>query len=94
MEEFLKLIGEWYQDYGYPVLFFGVMLENAGIPVPGETAVLGPRGVESGPTKGGAFGVTPGLREMDLDQYDALVAYGGFAMRRSASLRPERWPTW
>ena len=40
MEEFLKLIGEWYQDYGYPVLFFGVMLENAGIPVPGETAVL------------------------------------------------------
>ena len=23
MEEFLKLIGEWYQDYGYPVLFFG-----------------------------------------------------------------------
>ncbi len=40
MEEFLKHIGEWYQDYGYPVLFFGVMLENAGIPVPGETAVL------------------------------------------------------
>ena len=40
MEDFLKLIGEWYQDYGYPVLFFGVMLENAGIPVPGETAVL------------------------------------------------------
>jgi len=40
VEDFLKLIGEWYQDYGYPVLFFGVMLENAGIPVPGETAVL------------------------------------------------------
>jgi len=40
LEEFLKHIGEWYQDYGYPVLFFGVMLENAGIPVPGETAVL------------------------------------------------------
>jgi membrane protein DedA with SNARE-associated domain len=26
--------------YGYPALFLGVMLENAGIPVPGETAVL------------------------------------------------------
>jgi membrane protein DedA with SNARE-associated domain len=26
--------------YGYPVLFLGVLLENAGIPVPGETAVL------------------------------------------------------
>lgn len=26
--------------YGYPVLFLGVLLENAGIPVPGETAVI------------------------------------------------------
>jgi membrane protein DedA with SNARE-associated domain len=40
VEEVLKRIAEWYQDYGYPVLFLGVMLENAGIPVPGETAVL------------------------------------------------------
>src|SRR5260370_31296233 len=24
-------------EYGYWVLFFGVMLENAGVPVPGET---------------------------------------------------------
>ena len=38
---------DWFQEfakeyaaYGYPVLFFGVLLENAGIPVPGETAVL------------------------------------------------------
>jgi membrane-associated protein len=28
------------RQYGYPVLFAGVMLENAGIPLPGETAVL------------------------------------------------------
>jgi membrane-associated protein len=40
VEEFVKRLAEWYQEYGYPVLFFGVMLENAGIPVPGETAVL------------------------------------------------------
>ena len=40
MEEFVKRFAEWYQDYGYPVLFLGVMLENAGVPVPGETAVL------------------------------------------------------
>ncbi|HEV3235913.1 MAG TPA: DedA family protein [Gemmataceae bacterium] len=26
--------------FGYPILFLGVMLENTGIPVPGETAVL------------------------------------------------------
>jgi membrane protein DedA with SNARE-associated domain len=30
----------WYGIYGYPVLFFGVLLENAGCPVPGESAVL------------------------------------------------------
>jgi membrane-associated protein len=40
VEEFVKRFAEWYKDYGYPVLFFGVMLENAGIPVPGETAVF------------------------------------------------------
>jgi membrane protein DedA with SNARE-associated domain len=26
--------------FGYPALFFTVLLENAGIPIPGETAVL------------------------------------------------------
>lgn len=40
MEEFVKRFAEWYKDYGYPMLFLGVMLENAGIPVPGETAVF------------------------------------------------------
>jgi len=40
VEEFFNLFQDWYAAYGYPVLFFGVLLENAGIPVPGETAVL------------------------------------------------------
>jgi membrane-associated protein len=40
VEELVKHLAEWYQEYGYPVLFLGVMLENAGLPVPGETAVL------------------------------------------------------
>jgi membrane protein DedA with SNARE-associated domain len=31
---------EWYVAYGYPVLCLGVLLENAGVPVPGEAAVL------------------------------------------------------
>jgi membrane-associated protein len=31
---------EWFADYGYPVLAVGVLLENAGLPVPGETALL------------------------------------------------------
>jgi len=30
----------YFEQYGYWVIFFGVMLENAGIPVPGETILL------------------------------------------------------
>jgi membrane protein DedA with SNARE-associated domain len=37
-------VPEWLLDlfarYGYGVVFFGVLLENAGVPVPGETALL------------------------------------------------------
>ena len=36
---FEALLG-WYAAYGYPVLFLAVLLENAGLPVPGETSVL------------------------------------------------------
>jgi membrane-associated protein len=38
--DLFTLFKDSYQSYGYPILFAGVMLENAGIPVPGETAVL------------------------------------------------------
>jgi membrane protein DedA with SNARE-associated domain len=40
LEHVIEQIKEYCELYGYPVLFGGVMLENAGIPVPGETAVL------------------------------------------------------
>src|SRR6266849_241717 len=30
----------YFPQYGYWVIFFGVMLENAGVPVPGETILL------------------------------------------------------
>ena len=40
----IRRVPEWLLDlfarYGYTVVFFGVMLENAGLPVPGETALL------------------------------------------------------
>jgi membrane protein DedA with SNARE-associated domain len=45
---------EWYAAYGYPVLFLGVLLENAGVPVPGETAVLVASFLAS-PASGGRF---------------------------------------
>src|SRR5258708_19654225 len=34
-----RLLG-YFTQYGYWVVFFGVMLENAGLPVPGETVLL------------------------------------------------------
>jgi membrane-associated protein len=40
VENALDLLLSWCEAYGYPVLFAGVFLENAGLPVPGETAVL------------------------------------------------------
>lgn len=36
---FLTLSG-FFARYGYWVIFFGVMLENAGLPIPGETVLL------------------------------------------------------
>lgn len=43
MEEFLDLQGPWalwVQQWGYLAVFFGIMMENAGIPVPGETIII------------------------------------------------------
>src|SRR6267142_2720290 len=36
----LDALLSYFQQYGYWVVFFGVMLENAGVPVPGETILL------------------------------------------------------
>jgi len=40
MEQFIDGITAAFVSYGYWVVFFGVMLENAGIPLPGETILL------------------------------------------------------
>ena len=39
-ENLYHLLAEFFARYGYRVVFFGVMLENAGLPVPGETVLL------------------------------------------------------
>ncbi|MEK6288660.1 MAG: hypothetical protein AABO57_23325 [Acidobacteriota bacterium] len=36
----LSTLLSYFQRYGYWVVFFGVMLENAGVPVPGEAILL------------------------------------------------------
>jgi len=36
----LDTLFDYFARYGYFVVFFGVMLENAGVPVPGETILL------------------------------------------------------
>jgi membrane protein DedA with SNARE-associated domain len=55
VEYFFDQFKDWYAAYGYPVLFFGVLLENAGIPVPGETAVLAAGFLASPAYKGERF---------------------------------------
>ncbi len=35
-----QTLADFFSKYGYWVIFFGVMLENAGIPLPGETVLL------------------------------------------------------
>lgn len=54
MSDPFQTFAEQYAVYGYPVLFGGVLLENAGIPVPGETAVL-VAGFLSSPAGGSHF---------------------------------------
>jgi membrane protein DedA with SNARE-associated domain len=40
MNQFFLLLSRFFAQYGYGTVFFGVMLENAGLPVPGETVLL------------------------------------------------------
>jgi membrane-associated protein len=54
MQDAFEAFVGWYTTYGYPVLFLGVLLENAGVPVPGETAVLVAAFLAS-PAGGGRF---------------------------------------
>lgn len=39
-QHFINLLSPYIHSYGYLVAFFGMMLENAGIPVPAETALI------------------------------------------------------
>lgn len=40
LHNIFSTVTHFFAAYGYWVVFFGVMLENAGIPVPGETVLL------------------------------------------------------
>jgi len=40
MSDAMQQIAEFLAAYGYPALFVLVLLENAGVPLPGETALL------------------------------------------------------
>ena len=43
MEELFDVEGplaQWVQQWGYVAVFFGILLENAGIPVPGESIIV------------------------------------------------------
>jgi membrane protein DedA with SNARE-associated domain len=38
--ELLEFVVELIEKYGYIIVFFAIMLESAGVPMPGETALL------------------------------------------------------
>src|SRR5438876_12419337 len=40
MPDIAETILAFLTQYGYFALFFGIMLENAGVPLPGETALV------------------------------------------------------
>jgi membrane protein DedA with SNARE-associated domain len=44
-----QVLADWLGHYGYPILFFLVLAESAGVPVPGETAVLAAAVIASRP---------------------------------------------
>src|SRR5262245_468927 len=58
MADAFQAFVDQYAEYGYPVLFAGVLLENAGLPVPGETAVL-IAGFLCSPAGGARFHILP-----------------------------------
>lgn len=39
-DSIFQILSHFFAEYGYWVVFFGVMLENAGLPVPGETVLI------------------------------------------------------
>ncbi|PYV34434.1 MAG: hypothetical protein DMG22_06050 [Acidobacteria bacterium] len=40
VEALYNVLTDFFAHYGYWVIFFGVMLENGGVPLPGETILL------------------------------------------------------
>ena len=40
IESLFQTLADFFARYGYWVVFFGVMLENGGLPIPGETVLL------------------------------------------------------
>lgn len=56
MPDLMHAFTEFAATHGYWVLFVGVMLENAGIPLPGETALL-TAGYLSSPAGGGHLNI-------------------------------------
>jgi membrane protein DedA with SNARE-associated domain len=40
IESIFHTLADFFARYGYGVVFFGVMLENGGLPLPGETVLL------------------------------------------------------
>src|SRR5438105_4330794 len=83
----MSALEEFARQYGYAFLFGGVLLENAGLPVPGETAVL-ISGFLASPAGGGHFHVLGVI----LVTFVAAVLGGlPLLLRHLRGQRPEIW---
>ena len=74
MEQILSLI----EQYGYLVVFFGVMLESMGVPLPGETILI-------------ASGVLAQQGHLDVEAAIVFGIVGAHAIRRSDTFNDDAY---
>lgn len=92
MDDTLVAFTGWYSAYGYWVLFLCVLLENAGLPLPGEVALLA-AGYLASPFSGGrlSIGVVFGVAFVAAVVGDNLGYWAGRSLARRQLLRGKRF---
>jgi membrane protein DedA with SNARE-associated domain len=92
MDDWFRFFADHYATYGYPILFLGVMLENAAVPVPGETAVM-VAGFLASPEGGSRFhlGTVIGVTALAAMLGDNLGFWLGYRLARPRLLSGRRF---
>jgi membrane-associated protein len=92
VDDALVTFAGWYAAYGYWVLFLGVMLENAGVPLPGETALLAAAYLANPCSGGGlSIGTVIGVAFVAAVTGDNLGYWAGRSLARARLRRGDRF---